>query len=407
LGLDIDMAIAYKLDLSACFLADKNKPHSCGRIQFSWKESNRCLMLFLYDKKLKSIEPCKETNLKAHSLLERQDLEKWIENYPEMLGEELLLLTAEYDRFDKTSERLDLLALDKEGSLVIIELKRDDSGKYVDLQALKYAAYCSTLRLQDVVELYQKYLTQRDKQMSKEEARQNILDFIENDEFEEINEKPRIILVSKEFRSEVTACVLWLRKFGMDITCVKLSPYEVDDGHIALDSSILIPLPEAKEFMVQSEKKEGVEYVHTVSQAEYIKFYSDLVSRIKKQLSREYMTPSPTSYYQISTGISGVHFEWAFHGRPRSSFGVELHFEKSNKASNLGMIERMEQLKNVIEKELAEKVIFQKEWGKTFSRLFVEKQEGKITEELKAWAIEKMVNLINILQPELDKMKSS
>jgi len=363
-------------------------------------------MLFVYDKKSKIIEPCKETNLKAHSLLERQDLEKWIENYPEMLGEDLLILTTEYDKFDKTSERLDLLALDKDGSLVIIELKRDDSGKYVDLQALKYAAYCSTLRLQDVTELFQKYLAQSGKQITKEEVQQNILDFIENDEFEEINEKPRIILVSREFRPEVTACVLWLRKFGLDITCVKLFPYELNDGNIALDSSVLIPLPEAKEFMVQAEKKESVEYSHTVSQAEYVNFYSDLVSRIKKQIPREYMTPSPRSIFQISTGISGVHFEWAFHGRPRSSFGVELHFEKGNKASNLKMIERIEQLKDVIEKELGEKVTFQKDWGKAWSRLFVEKQEGKITEELKGWAVEMMVKLIKLLQPELDNMKN-
>ena len=102
-------------------------------------------MLFIYDKKSKAIEPCKETNLQAHNLLERRDLEKWIELSPEMLGEDLLILTTEYDRFDKTSERLDLLALDKAGNLVILELKRGDSGKNVDLQAIKYAAYCSTL----------------------------------------------------------------------------------------------------------------------------------------------------------------------------------------------------------------------------------------------------------------------
>jgi hypothetical protein len=70
------------------------------------------------------------------------------------------------------------------------------------------------------------------------------------------------------------------------------------------------------------------------------------------------------------------------------------------------MIERMEQLKDAIEKDLGEKVTFQKDWGKTWSRLFVEKQEGKITEELKVWAVEMMVKLINHLQPELDNIKN-
>ena len=64
----------------------------------------------------------------SQKILERQDIEKWVESYPEILGEELLILTTEYDKFDKTNERLDLLAIDKLGNLVIIELKRDDSG---------------------------------------------------------------------------------------------------------------------------------------------------------------------------------------------------------------------------------------------------------------------------------------
>ncbi len=64
---------------------------------------------------------------------------------PESLGEELLIIQKEFDGFDETRERLDLLALDKQGSLVVIENKLDDSGRDVVWQALKYASYCSSL----------------------------------------------------------------------------------------------------------------------------------------------------------------------------------------------------------------------------------------------------------------------
>jgi RecB family endonuclease NucS len=40
---------------------------------------------------------------------------------PEALGEELLIIQKEFDGFDNTCERLDLLAIDKDGNLVIIE----------------------------------------------------------------------------------------------------------------------------------------------------------------------------------------------------------------------------------------------------------------------------------------------
>ena len=85
-------------------------------------------MLYMYDKRKKSLTPCKETEFRSHGLLQRQDLSKWVEQYPAILGEELLIISSEYDRFDKTHERLDLLAIDKEGTLAVIELKRDDTG---------------------------------------------------------------------------------------------------------------------------------------------------------------------------------------------------------------------------------------------------------------------------------------
>ena len=47
-------------------------------------------MLYIYDKQNKSLMPCKETEFKAHGILERQDLAKWVEQYPEMLGEEFI-----------------------------------------------------------------------------------------------------------------------------------------------------------------------------------------------------------------------------------------------------------------------------------------------------------------------------
>ena len=61
---------------------------------------------------------------------EREHLQEWIAKNPSALGEELLIIQKEYAGFDKTNERLDLLALDKEGALVIIENKLDDSTSH-------------------------------------------------------------------------------------------------------------------------------------------------------------------------------------------------------------------------------------------------------------------------------------
>lgn len=360
-------------------------------------------MIYRLDKQTNRIIPCDETDFKSNSILERQHIEKWIENYPAILGEELLVITTEYDRFDKTNERLDILALDTDGNLVVIELKRDDSGKNVDLQAIKYAAYCSTLLLSDVCQLYQAYSKKQGQTLNNDEqAREKILEFIENEEFEEINEHPRIILVARQFRAEVTSSVLWLRKFEIDISCVKLSPYEMGNGEIAFEANIVIPLPDAREFIVETERKDNRSL--TVSQVEYDEFYKDLVKSLNTKLPRDYSLPQPKSYYAISTGIGSIHYEWAFHGRPRSSFGVELHFERGNRETNLEILSKIESEIPELEIALQEKVTIQKEWGRNWSRLYIEKDEGQFTPELKKWAVEKMDILMKTIQPILDEL---
>ena len=85
---------------------------------------------------------------------ERQDLQEWIVSNPECLGEPLLIIQKEFNGFDNTSERLDLLALDKSGNLVIIENKTDSSGKDVVWQSVKYASYCSRLTDEKIINIF-------------------------------------------------------------------------------------------------------------------------------------------------------------------------------------------------------------------------------------------------------------
>ena len=104
---------------------------------------------------------------------EREHLQEWIAKNPSCLGEDLLIIQKEFSGFDDTSERLDLLAMDKNGNLVIIENKLDDSGKDVVWQAQKYASYCSSLTRMQIVEIYQNFL---EKERREEKAHDNLLD---------------------------------------------------------------------------------------------------------------------------------------------------------------------------------------------------------------------------------------
>lgn len=360
-------------------------------------------MLFTYSKKTKSITISPITDFSSHHLLERRDLEKWLEKDPEILGEELLIITSEYDQFVYTKERLDLLAVDRDGNLVIIELKRDSAGKSVELQALKYAAYCSNITRNKAANLYREYRSKRGEGTSLEDAKNKIDEFIQNDEFEEFNDKPRIVLMSKEFSPEVIASVLWLRKFMIDIKCIKLTPYLLDDETIGIESNIIIPLPEAADYLKKSEEKEDVESERSLTKEAYVNFFQDLSQRLASALGLSVPAPLPRSYYQIPTQKPGVHFELAFHGRPRNRFGVELHFERGQKKLNEALINRVERIKSNIEGELASSLTIQKDWGRSWARAYIEKTGGEMTDELKNWAVDKMKILYKFLEPEIAK----
>ncbi len=120
--------------------------------------------MYKINKAAKELIEIKPTTFKEIEALERQDIQQWIKSEAEngILDEPLLIIQEEFSDWNKSEERLDLLALDKEKRLVIIENKRDDSGKNVTLQSIKYASYCATIKTSDIIQIYQEYLNKNE-----------------------------------------------------------------------------------------------------------------------------------------------------------------------------------------------------------------------------------------------------
>jgi RecB family endonuclease NucS len=114
--------------------------------------------MFQIDRSENRLRRLEEKRFGELNLRERAHLQEWLADMPAALGEELLIIQKEFDGFDDTRERLDLLALDKDGQLVVIENKLDDTGRDVVWQVLKYAAYISSLTKAQIVDVYQAYL---------------------------------------------------------------------------------------------------------------------------------------------------------------------------------------------------------------------------------------------------------
>ena len=190
-----------------------------------------------------------EVDFSTLGLQEPRDIQKWVADNPRILSEGLLIITEQFSGFDRTREQLDLLAVDTSGNLVIIELKRDDSGAEVHWQAIKYASYLDRATPSEIVRMLASY-----KKSSEEDATTNLQDHLGAEDLSTLNNSQRIILASHRFAPEVTSAVLWLNEQAGKglITCVQLTPYQdMETKALYLLANTIIPVPGVEAYRIQ------------------------------------------------------------------------------------------------------------------------------------------------------------
>lgn len=195
------------------------------------------------------------TSFGQTGVMERQDLQRILRDKPEILEDGLFILAEEFSNWQGSGRSIDLLALDQTGRLVVVELKRGDTGEHMDLQAIRYAAMVSPLTFQQAITAHQAYLNKRG---IDEDAEERVNGHLENlDDSQGFSTaQPRIVLVSEGFSPELTTCVLWLNRNGLDITCIRMQPYR-NGAELLVETSQVIPLPEAEDYFVRIREREN------------------------------------------------------------------------------------------------------------------------------------------------------
>jgi hypothetical protein len=208
----------------------------------------------IYQIKPEGIEKVSETSFIEQGIRERHDLQRMLLDRIDLISDDLYVITEEFGNWTDSSRRIDILAIDRDARLVVIELKRTQDGGHMELQALRYAAMISTMTFDQVVQAHAQFLARKN---SEENARDLILNFLSQDEPDEENfgNDVRIFLVSAEFSKELTTAVMWMNSRDLDITCIRMTPYRLDDK-VLLDVQQMIPLPEAAEYQVRVREKD-------------------------------------------------------------------------------------------------------------------------------------------------------
>lgn len=198
-------------------------------------------------------------------LRERQDLQEWVLEHPEILGTGVMVVTFEFDRWWSNSgtqplDRLDVLGLDDTGRLVVCELKRDKAPDTIEMQAIKYAAMASRFTLETLAGQHAKFLKARGSPCTDEEALERLTSHADDISPEALS-RPRIVLVAADYPPVVTATAVWLTEMSLDITLMKYQAYRTD-AEVLLSVSQLYPVPDVEDFTVsprQAEVRAAVE----------------------------------------------------------------------------------------------------------------------------------------------------
>ncbi|MCI2983869.1 hypothetical protein LV828_13045 [[Clostridium] innocuum] len=219
---------------------------------------------------IKNKQPSKiETTTFADLHMKESDIEEILRQNVDMLcdDEESMLIIGQQVK-NESNGRSDLTAIDNEGDIVLIEIKRDKADivgrkEAFEFQAIRYAAGYATIRSTDeliqnifapYVEKHIEEFRQQTALNSSEIAKRLLSDFVELNNITAFNTRQRIILVASEFDDQTLSAVAWLNSNQVDISCYQICAYKLNDD-VLLDIKKILPVVDCEDFYVNVTKK--------------------------------------------------------------------------------------------------------------------------------------------------------
>lgn len=171
------------------------------------------------DPSTKTLVAVSSTTLTQANILERTHLQEaivrsWDAFISEMGYEELFLVGSEIVPHDSCRDRIDLLAISREGTPVVFELKRHRDR----LQLLQAVSYAAMVAKWDAARFRQALGAKDD------EDAEELRSLLEDEAFQ-LGE-PEIVLIAESFDPEVILAAEWLSKFGVPISAFAISGVE-------------------------------------------------------------------------------------------------------------------------------------------------------------------------------------
>lgn len=190
-----------------------------------------------------------QSTLAEEGRTESKDLESWVESTPEIIDHDLIIIGRQVIT---RSGPIDLLAIDKSGNTVIVELKRDMVPRIALTQAIDYASDVAGWTVDRLSETCAKY-----SEKSLEDALAESFPDVDIESMN-INETQRILLVGFSLEPALERMIAWLSEsLGMSINAIVLKYIKTALGDEILCRTTM--LSEAVELAKASKRKIRIE----------------------------------------------------------------------------------------------------------------------------------------------------
>ncbi|NFH30723.1 hypothetical protein FDC49_00655 [Clostridium sporogenes] len=220
---------------------------------------------------IKDIE-IENINFKSLNLRE-EHIEEFLRKNIEVIFQEETLLVVGKQVVNKENGRSDLTAVDENGNLVLIEIKRDvedirQRKEAFEFQAIRYAASYAKIKIPDdlVDKIFASYIEKYKDEFelgdltAYEKASRILNDFLEkNNALKTFNSKQRIILIASSFDKQTLSAAAWLIANNVDISCFELSPMKIEDNYL-IDINRILPALALEDFYIEVDDKKRPTY---------------------------------------------------------------------------------------------------------------------------------------------------
>lgn len=196
--------------------------------------------------------------------LKESDVEEYIRrNVGDILEDETLLIIGQQVR-NQENGRNDLVAIDENGSIVLLEIKRDMEDmkgrkEPLELQSIRYAASFAKIKTpEELVErVFAPYIERHAEEFemgnlnAHEYALRQLLEFLSHNNAERMfNEKQRIMLFASDYDKQTLSAAAWLVNSGVDMSVFRLNPLKVEQ-FMFLSVEKVLPLEQIENFYVE------------------------------------------------------------------------------------------------------------------------------------------------------------